>query len=262
MSEGSNGGSGSDIRFSWSPSGEAIYVERTSGGVRNLWRMSVDPRTLQPIAVEPLTTSAGLDADLSVSPDGKSAAFTSETEHIRTWLIPINASSGQITGAGQPVTSAAVEAWDQDLSRDADKLVFCANRSGKFELRMKSLPSGPETVIAIPKHSSTKRNMVRIYSRTAVRWQQAMLLISRSAVVLANHNGLHGQVSPFNVAFTLTFCAAYLSISASSSSSVGTSLPVSTPRAAEISYSLAGFSISGSRVATSLCEATERSRLR
>jgi Tol biopolymer transport system component/DNA-binding winged helix-turn-helix (wHTH) protein len=148
MSEGSNGGSGGDIQFSWSPSGEAIYVERTSGAARNLWRMSVDPRTLQPIAIEPLTTSAGLDVDLSISPDGKSAAFTSQTEHIRTWIFPINASSGQITGAGQPVTSAAVETWDQDLSRDAGKLVFCANRGGKWELRMKSLPGGPETVIA------------------------------------------------------------------------------------------------------------------
>jgi hypothetical protein len=29
--------------------------------------------------------------------------------------------------------------------------------------------------------------MVRIYNRTVVRWQQAMLLISRSAGVLANY---------------------------------------------------------------------------
>ena len=42
---------------------------------------------------------------------------------------------------------------------------------------------------SIPKQSPTKQNIVRIYNRTVVRRQQAMLLISRSAGVLANHSG-------------------------------------------------------------------------
>jgi hypothetical protein len=39
----------------------------------------------------------------------------------------------------------------------------------------------------MPKKSPTKPNMMRIYNRTVVERQQAMLLISRSAGVLANH---------------------------------------------------------------------------
>ena len=39
----------------------------------------------------------------------------------------------------------------------------------------------------MPKKSPTKPNMMRIYNRTVVGRQHAMLLISRSAGVLANH---------------------------------------------------------------------------
>ena len=42
----------------------------------------------------------------------------------------------------------------------------------------------------MPKQSLTKRTMVRIYNKAVVRMATAMLLISRSAGVLANHTGV------------------------------------------------------------------------
>jgi hypothetical protein len=39
----------------------------------------------------------------------------------------------------------------------------------------------------MPKQSLTKRTMARIYNKTVVEMAAAMLLISRSAGVLANH---------------------------------------------------------------------------
>src|SRR5882724_760363 len=41
-----------DFKFSWAPSGNAIYFERTSRAARNIWRMSVDPQTLKAGAIE------------------------------------------------------------------------------------------------------------------------------------------------------------------------------------------------------------------
>jgi hypothetical protein len=35
-----------DFKFSWAPSGRAIYFERTFRGARNIWRMTVDPQNL------------------------------------------------------------------------------------------------------------------------------------------------------------------------------------------------------------------------
>ena len=48
-----------DFRFAWAPSGKALFFERSFRGARNLWRMTVDPATLQPTNVERLTTSRG-----------------------------------------------------------------------------------------------------------------------------------------------------------------------------------------------------------
>ncbi|HMH07329.1 MAG TPA: hypothetical protein VK579_11685, partial [Terriglobales bacterium] len=36
-----------DFKFSWAPSGNAIYFERTSRAATNIWRMSVDPQTFK-----------------------------------------------------------------------------------------------------------------------------------------------------------------------------------------------------------------------
>jgi Tol biopolymer transport system component/DNA-binding winged helix-turn-helix (wHTH) protein len=136
-----------DYEFSWAPSGKAIYFERTFRGARNLWKMSLNPDTLAATMIERLTTGPGLDTRLAVSPDGTKLAFTGETQHIRTWLFPFDAARGQVTGAGQPVTSPGVEAWRPSLSRDGKKLAFCSVRAGKWEVWEKSLVDGREAPI-------------------------------------------------------------------------------------------------------------------
>jgi DNA-binding winged helix-turn-helix (wHTH) protein/dipeptidyl aminopeptidase/acylaminoacyl peptidase len=100
-----------DFRFAWAPSGKAVYFERTLRGARNIWRMTVDPVTLQPMKVERLTTSPGLDTELSVSHDGSRLAFTSEHQQIRAWLFPFDAGRGRVTGPARPVTTPGIEAW-------------------------------------------------------------------------------------------------------------------------------------------------------
>lgn len=136
-----------DFKFSWAPSGEAIYFERTFRGVRNIWRMTVDPKTLQAIAIERVTTGSGLDTEFSLSPDGKKLAFTSKAESIRAWMFPFDATRGQVTGSGRAVTTPGTVALRPVLSRDGKKLVFCGNRAGKWELREVSLSDGREVQI-------------------------------------------------------------------------------------------------------------------
>jgi hypothetical protein len=58
--------SGWDVKFSWAPSGKAA---------KNLWKMTVDPRTLQATAIERLTTGPVLDTQLAVSADGRKLSF-------------------------------------------------------------------------------------------------------------------------------------------------------------------------------------------
>jgi serine/threonine protein kinase len=137
----------SDFRFSWSPSGKAIYFERTFRGARNVWRMNVDPQTLRVIGVERLTTGTGFDTELSLSPKGDKLAFTGESQQVRTWMFPFDATSGHVKGPGEAVTSTGIEAYGASLSRDSKKLAFLGRRAGRWELWEKSLADGRETPI-------------------------------------------------------------------------------------------------------------------
>ena len=136
-----------DFKFSWAPSGRAIYFERTFRGARNIWRMTVDPQTLRAISIERVTTGPGHDTEFSLSPDGKRLAFTNESQHVRIWLFPFDATQGKVTGPGRPVTSSGVEAWMPNISPDGNRLAFSSVRSGKWALTESALPDGPETPV-------------------------------------------------------------------------------------------------------------------
>jgi Tol biopolymer transport system component/DNA-binding winged helix-turn-helix (wHTH) protein len=136
-----------DFKFSWAPSGRAIYFERTFRGARNIWRMTIDPQTLRAISIERVTTGPGHDTEFSLSPDGKRLAFTNESQHVRIWLFPFDATQGKVTGPGRPVTSSGVEAWMPNISPDGNRLAFSSVRSGKWDLTESSLPDGPETPV-------------------------------------------------------------------------------------------------------------------
>ena len=137
-----------DFKFSWAPSGKAIYFERTSRAARNIWRMSVDPQTLRAGAIERVTTGPGLDTELSLSADGKKLAFTGESRRTRAWLFPFDATRGRVSGSGHAVTSPGTDAWHPSLSRDGTKLAFSGNRGGNnMELRETSLSDGREVPI-------------------------------------------------------------------------------------------------------------------
>jgi len=136
-----------DFKFSWAPSGKAIYFERTSRAARNIWRMSVDPQTLRAGAIERLTTGPGLDTEFSLSADGKKLAFTGESRRIRAWLFPFDATQGRVSGSGHAVTSPGTDAWLPNLSRDGRKLAFSGDRGGNMELRETSLSDGREVPI-------------------------------------------------------------------------------------------------------------------
>ena len=71
--------------FCWAPSGSAILFEGESKGVRNLWKITVDPKTLAWVSgPERLTTGLGPDTEISLSKDGKRLAFVTVTRTTRS----------------------------------------------------------------------------------------------------------------------------------------------------------------------------------
>jgi Tol biopolymer transport system component len=140
----------SAVIFRWAPDGETLYFEGVSKGVRNLWRVSVDPRTLRRVAgPERLTTGLGIDTDLAVSPDGARLAFVARTQVRRLWSLPFDPEARRATGDGQPLTPASANTEGFDLSADGRRLVFVAARPGKqgMELWSRSLDGASETLL-------------------------------------------------------------------------------------------------------------------
>src|SRR5262249_14034900 len=136
-------------KFLWAPSGRHLYFEGCPGGESRLWRVTVDPQTLRWVAgPERLTTDAGFDRNIALSKDGKKLAYTIRVENSRIWSLPFDAVTGQVKGAGQPVTDAGMDALGNDLSRDSKKLSFFGSRAGKWERWEKSLEDNRAQLLA------------------------------------------------------------------------------------------------------------------
>jgi Tol biopolymer transport system component/DNA-binding winged helix-turn-helix (wHTH) protein len=138
---------GLPLPFLWAPSGDALYFEGLSRGVRNIWKVEVDPSTLQwRRGPHRLTTGADVNAGISISRDGKKLAFTARDDRIRLWSFHLDP-SGRVVDEGEPITAAAFDALSPVLSRDGAQLIFSAERGGKQELWRKSIVDGTETLI-------------------------------------------------------------------------------------------------------------------
>jgi Tol biopolymer transport system component len=134
-------------KFAWNSAGTAIYFARKYRGASNIWRMTVEPKTLKVIALERLTTGSDLDADLSLSRDGRNLAFTAKSSLVRAWLFPFDGNHGELSGPGQAVTSAGIETWLVALSPDGKRLAFGGGRGGKYKLWEKFIDHGPESPV-------------------------------------------------------------------------------------------------------------------
>ena len=140
--------------FSWSPKGDAVYVEGASKSVINLWKFGVNGATLEIVSgPERLTTGIGTDDEMAPSPDGSKLAFVTRTETERLWAWPFDAGNQRVTADGQPVTKpTAFGAFD--LSADGRWLVFVVRRPGKdtAELWSRSFETGTETMLGESPH--------------------------------------------------------------------------------------------------------------
>jgi len=134
--------------FIWAPAGDSLYLEAASKGVQNLWRVGVDPSALRLMSgPERLTTGPGADAGVALSADGKKLAFTVRTENTRVWVLPMDALRGKVQGEGRAETPAGVQAPVGELSSDGKRLAFIGQQGTRFELRVRSLEDGQETLL-------------------------------------------------------------------------------------------------------------------
>jgi Tol biopolymer transport system component/DNA-binding winged helix-turn-helix (wHTH) protein len=135
-------------QFRWAPSGDSLFFEGLSRGVRNIWRIQVDPVAFRwNRGPERLTTAPAVNADVALSTSGKVLAFVSRSERIRIWSFPFDSSTGRVLGDGEPLTSAAVNALAPDLSPDGRRIVYKTEKGAVQEVWEKSLHTGVERTL-------------------------------------------------------------------------------------------------------------------
>ena len=123
-------------RFQWNATGTAIYLEAILNEVRNVWRVRVDPATLDWLAAERLTTGSGPDAAAAISRDGSHLAFTVQRQSTRLWAFPFDARAGRIAGKGEPLTPEEGSVDVAALSPDGRYAAYSLRRAGRRSVEM------------------------------------------------------------------------------------------------------------------------------
>lgn len=134
--------------FTWSPLGDALYFEGRSEEAVNIWRVGVDPDTLQwREGPERVTVGGGLDTNIAISPDGQKIAFTVRDESTRLWSLPFDPIEGRVLAKGEPITPKGVDALYPDVPPNGMHVVYRTIRRGKHELHRRSLIAGDDRVL-------------------------------------------------------------------------------------------------------------------
>ena len=124
------------VRFQWNATGTAIYLEAILNEVRNVWRVRVDPATLEWLTAERLTTGSGPDASAAISRNGDHLAFTVQRQSTRLWAFPFDATSGRIVGKGEPLTPEEGSVDVAALSPDGRFAAYSLRRAGRRRVEM------------------------------------------------------------------------------------------------------------------------------
>jgi Tol biopolymer transport system component/DNA-binding winged helix-turn-helix (wHTH) protein len=133
----------SAARFVWAPSRRYIYFEGRAGDTRNVWRVTVDPVTEDWIdGPERLTTGAGEETNVAVSPDGTRLVFTASSSRTRLWAFPFDPASGRITGQPSAVTQGSTAEVDFDARSDGSMVAYRTVRAGRNELWVRPTAEG------------------------------------------------------------------------------------------------------------------------
>ncbi len=139
------------FRFHWNAAGTMLYLEADTKGTRSLWRVRVDPITLEWRSAERLTPPAGQDVAATLSRDGTHLAFSQQQETSRIWVFPIDTKGRpHVVGEGRPLTEDGAKAVASALSPDGLKVAYELSRPGtdRSELWVQDLDGGTREILA------------------------------------------------------------------------------------------------------------------
>jgi Tol biopolymer transport system component/predicted Ser/Thr protein kinase len=123
-----------NLRPSWSPSGRFIYFSSYRSGGINIWRARVNKDGTPSGSLQQVTTGAGQDVEVAVSPDSKRLAYATLRQNADIWRLPISPETGLSTGEPEAVISTTREDSRGAWSPDSKMIAFNSDRAGDMNI--------------------------------------------------------------------------------------------------------------------------------
>jgi Tol biopolymer transport system component/serine/threonine protein kinase len=123
-----------NIRPSWSPSGRFIYFSSDRSGGINIWRAPVKADGSLNGSLQQVTTGAGQDVEVAVSPDSKRLAYATLRQNADIWKLPVSPQTGLTNGTPEAVISTTREDSRGAWSPDGNMVAFNSDRAGDMNV--------------------------------------------------------------------------------------------------------------------------------
>ena len=123
-----------NIRPSWSPSGRFIYFSSDRSGGINIWRAPMKADGTLNGSLQQVTTGAGQDVEVAVSPDSKRLAYATLRQNADIWRLPVSPQTGLTNGTPEAVISTTREDSRGAWSPDGNMVAFNSDRAGDMNV--------------------------------------------------------------------------------------------------------------------------------
>jgi Tol biopolymer transport system component len=131
-----------DIHPVWSADGGSIFFSSYRGGGINVWRIPVDLDGAPAGQLEQITAGSGHDVDLDVTRSDNRLVFATLRQNADIWKVPIEPSTGTISGPAEQVVATTRENSRGAWSPDGRQIAFNSDRGGDMNLWLVSLNDG------------------------------------------------------------------------------------------------------------------------
>jgi eukaryotic-like serine/threonine-protein kinase len=135
----------------WTPRGDGVIFSARFGDNTNLWQIQINPRTFK-AAAEPrrITWGTGFEWMPSVasqSADKLRIVFANLDENSDIWGLPISKSGASAGKLPRQLTKETSNEYDPNISKDGKKLVFLSNLNSGYQIWLKDLDTGDQTLL-------------------------------------------------------------------------------------------------------------------
>jgi len=128
-----------NVRPSWSWSGKFIYFSSDRSGGINIWRVPVNGDGTVSGPLQQVTTGAGQDVEVAVSPNGKRLAYATLRQNADIWRLPVFPQTGLPNGSPEALISTTREDSRGTWSPDSKMVAFNSDRAGDMNIWLYSL---------------------------------------------------------------------------------------------------------------------------